>query len=154
MVATMSARRTTGSRGLLVVLGLAPLMGGIAGCKTTLKNDTYVEELAVNGTTPALKGDPQVERKLATVILGSGESRGLKTYQLELRNVSEMKVDVSWTVDWFDRSGNQISPSRRTWTRVQLAPEEGVPIEIRAPSSAADSWILVPVDTRSLADTK
>jgi uncharacterized protein YcfL len=129
-----------------------------AACGSTRRNEPYVEDLSVLdettrealGDVAGRQADPNLQRRLATMIVDSSEAGGLKSYRLELRNTSDEPADVSWTVDWFDRRGQRIAPARRTWNRAQLKAGESTPIEITAPSRAADSWRLVPVDTNTL----
>jgi len=155
MTATMETTKKRRSariafpRAMLLTLGLFA-----AACGSTRRNEPFVEDLTVFdesvGAVVGVQADPRIERRLATVIVGSRDVGGLKSYQLELRNVSAEDVDVSWTVDWFDRGGNRITPVRRTWKSVQLKAGEATPIEITAPCRSADSWRLVPVDTNTL----
>lgn len=126
------------------------LLALAAGCGSTRHDEPFVEELSVPGESRGMQADPRVESRLATVIESSREVAGVKSYRLSLRNVSGESIDVSWTVDWFDRAGVRIASARRTWQRVQLDAGASTPIEITAPGAAADSWRLVSVDPATL----
>lgn len=148
--AVMSLRPANALRSLPIALLL------LAACGSTRNNEPFVEELAIvdgGGGVQAsgLEADPRIGERLATVGLSTREgARGVKIYSMGLRNISSEPVDVSWTIDWFDRSGERILSARRTWQRAQIEAGAETPIEFTAPNAAAVSWRLVSVDPASL----
>ena len=106
---------------------------------------------AVRATADAAEpaGDPRLERWLATAIRSQTVEDGVKRVAFDLSSRAATKLDLAWSVVWYDRDGRALaSPS--AWRRITLPAGGAVPLEIRAPSPEADSWRLRAVDSTTL----
>ncbi len=87
--------------------------------------------------------DRSVEADLAQVIRASRIVDGLRVVELDLRNEAPRPVAFAYGVEWLDRAGQRVVDLEAAWTPLMLAAGESRPLELRAPSPQADSWILM-----------
>jgi hypothetical protein len=132
-------------------MGALALAGLALACGSS-PDERAAEPVAVErGPAAAAEpvGDPRLERWLATAIRSQTVEDGVKRVVFDLSSRATTKLDLAWSVAWYDRDGRALA-SPGTWRRISLPAGGAVSLEIRAPSPEADSWRLRAVDSRSL----
>ncbi len=127
----------------LRILGLTALLLG--ACQSTQSSEGPAElpEAYRDGpVSEAPSQDRSVESFLAQVLRSSEIVDGRRVVALDLCNSSARTLSFAYGVEWLDRAGRSVVDLEGSWTPMVLEAGERRQVELRAPSPAADSWVL------------
>lgn len=84
--------------------------------------------------------DAGIESKLeilAPQIVQAGEERHL---ELDFRNKTSERVDCSFTIDWYDKTGKLVPLAPTSWSRLTLGAHASQPVRVEHMPQEACSW--------------